>query len=594
MEATPPEKTAEAFHFSYAYKRKDYSDWSNRRITPPLPPISLPDVDDDIEPIAPIWLGSPGQIDFRATVELPKGYTPELPKAVHLKQNFADYDATYSFSSGVITAVRHLTIKLREIPARQYAEYKSFRKAVNDDYGTYTLLSVGRKLATPFSYQDEIWNLPYSQNGEAARLYDDARERANHGDKAGEIATLTKAVELDPKFVRAWLWLGEIHKELRQNDFALQSYRKAIEIDPEQAVSYKALGFTLATMGKSEEAEAVWQQFVKALPNSVDAEANWGNALLAAKHFREAIPPLESAVKLAPDEALLELSLGNAYLNADETELARASFQKTLSLDSSSMLLNDVAYALAEKNIDLDKAKDYALKAVIEEETEASKTDITALKPEDLSHPGKLTSFWDTLGWTYFRLNDLDSAERYLKAAWVLSQSGTIGEHLGRVYEKQGKKRDAIYIYQLAYGATPAVPVSSPNNGTLPMFKRNTTLIEEDLHRMGAPLPTYPGAYSVQSDLNDLRTIKLPRLIAGTANAEFFIVLGPGKKVEAKFISGSDALKNADISPRASKSLIPFPDEHPTRIVRRGILGCYPSSGCTLVMIPTNAVSFIQ
>jgi hypothetical protein len=126
------------------------------------------------------------------------------------------------------------------------------------------------------------------------------------------------------------------------------------------------------------------------------------------------------------------------------------------------------------------------------------------------------------------------------------------------------------------------------------MFKRNTSVIEEDLHRLGAPPPTYPGAYSVQSDLNDLRTIKLPRLVNGTANAEFFVVFGPGKKVEAKFISGSDSLKDADISQRASRFAVPFPDEHPTRILRRGILGCYPSSGCTLVMMPPTAVFSIQ
>ena len=40
VDATQPERTGDPFHFSYKYKRTDYSDWSNRRITPPLPAIT--------------------------------------------------------------------------------------------------------------------------------------------------------------------------------------------------------------------------------------------------------------------------------------------------------------------------------------------------------------------------------------------------------------------------------------------------------------------------------------------------------------------------------------------------------------------------
>ncbi len=78
VSASAPEKTDEAFHISYNYKRKDYSDWSNRRITPPLPMISLPDLGDESKPPSTIWLGAPGEIQFRARLELPKGYVPQL------------------------------------------------------------------------------------------------------------------------------------------------------------------------------------------------------------------------------------------------------------------------------------------------------------------------------------------------------------------------------------------------------------------------------------------------------------------------------------------------------------------------------------
>ena len=62
MEGTGATAIDSAFHFSYAYNRKDYSDWENRRITPPFPPISLPALKDDQTKLTvPIWLGAPGE-----------------------------------------------------------------------------------------------------------------------------------------------------------------------------------------------------------------------------------------------------------------------------------------------------------------------------------------------------------------------------------------------------------------------------------------------------------------------------------------------------------------------------------------------------
>lgn len=49
-------------------------------------------------------------------------------------------------------------------------------------------------------------------------------------------------------------------------------------------------------------------------------------------------------------------------------------------------------------------------------------------------------SYLDSLGWAYFALGKISEAERYLKeAARLGSGSSTIQEHLGDVYEKQGK-----------------------------------------------------------------------------------------------------------------------------------------------------------
>jgi hypothetical protein len=197
--------------------------------------------------------------------------------------------------------------------------------------------------------------------------------------------------------------------------------------------------------------------------------------------------------------------------------------------------------------------------------------------------------FWDTLGWVYSRSNDLVPAEAYLKAAWTLSASPMIGGHLGHVYEQQRKKEAALRMYQLAYTASPSLIVP-PLSAVAPVFRKDASALEKDIRRLGGK----PESSAFTDDLNRMRTFKLPRIVSGTAKAEFFLLIGPGGKAEAKFISGSDSLKGVQKALESTNYNQPFPDEHPTRILRRGIVGCYQYTGCSFVLLSPDTVSSIQ
>jgi hypothetical protein len=113
--ASSPEATESPFHFSYDYNRKDYSDWENRRITPPFPPMMMPPLrDNQTKFLTPVWLGAPGENDLEATINMPDGYNPELPKARDVTRDFAEYHASYELTKGVLTAKRRLILKLRK------------------------------------------------------------------------------------------------------------------------------------------------------------------------------------------------------------------------------------------------------------------------------------------------------------------------------------------------------------------------------------------------------------------------------------------------------------------------------------------------
>jgi tetratricopeptide (TPR) repeat protein len=566
--ASSPEKTDEPFHLSYKYNRKDFPDWADRKIATALPPI-LGTAPEE-KPSHPIILGALGKIEYLSQVELPRGYSPQLPTRVSLKEDFAEYHATYSVNKGVLQAERELVVKMHEVPVAEYEAYTKFSKKVADDYALQVALSSPTDMSPATLWQNALWSLPASDNAEAAKLQDKAMADSQSGDTSGAIAALKQAVKLDPKFARGWLLLAAFYAYTREDDEALVTLRQANDSVPNQPIVYKALVATLMGLRKYEDAVAVLQTLVKDDPSNIDALSTLGSALFQLKRYGEAATILESAVKLAPDRAGLDIQLGQAYLKADDEQNAVAAFKKAVEIDASPLMFNDAGYYLADANKQLPLALEYVGKAVNEEEVRSSKVTLSEMKKEDLAYPGSLAAYWDSLGWVYFRQGNYSEAERYLNASWHLSQGSTEADHLGQVYEQEHKKQEAVRMYRLAMAAA------------RPYRIKDT---EERLERLGGALKTGRLGESGAEELTNMRTFHLPRLTPDDASAEFFVLFVKGGKIEdVKFLSGSDRLKSADTALRAPGITIPLPDDGPTHLVRRGVLGCYKTSGCSFVL----------
>jgi Tfp pilus assembly protein PilF len=579
--ASSPEKTDEPFRIEYTYTRKDFGDWPNHRIVAPLPFVALPLIDDkNDKPSYPIWLGSPVTIYSESHLELPKGFTPDIPIGLDMKENFAEYHASYRFKDGVLISERRLVVKAREVPVTEFGAYKKFTKAVGDDYGMFIALSSRSSSVT--AGLNALWALPPSENADAAAAYNQAVGAIRSGDVHGAIGFLKHAVELDPKFTRAWVTLAQTYAVTGEPKEAVNSYKNAIKGDPQQSLLYDGLGFLLGT-SKPEEAIAVWQEIVKTTPNNAKAWAGLGSCFLRAKRFKEAADALQSAVNLNPELPEVQVRLGSAYLRAGDDQKALNVYGKALELDQSPWLLNEVSYELAEANKDLPEALQYAQKAVLQEEQATEDTDVSELDVKDLQHPGKLAAYWDTLGWVYFRTGDFDRAEKYLMSAWKLGQSGLIADHLGEVYERESKKQAAVHMYKIA----------------LQLYKsgiRNDSevvKIETRMERL-TPRQSVTERYNfgeISEEVNRTRTVRLPRSVANDADAQFFLIFErdpdtSSAKVQAvKFISGSEELRSADKAITAARFDLTFPDDGPTRLLRRAILSCYKSAGCSITLI---------
>ena len=90
VEVSAPDLTNEPFHLTYKYTRRDYPDWANHRISPPVGFAGFMEIGDK-KRTQPVFLGAPQEISAIARVTLPKGYTPRLLPRVDLVREFADY-----------------------------------------------------------------------------------------------------------------------------------------------------------------------------------------------------------------------------------------------------------------------------------------------------------------------------------------------------------------------------------------------------------------------------------------------------------------------------------------------------------------------
>jgi tetratricopeptide (TPR) repeat protein len=145
---------------------------------------------------------------------------------------------------------------------------------------------------------------------------------------------------------------------------------------------------------------------------------------MAQKRYPEALAIFESAAKAAPSDAFAQMRLGMVRLRARKTAEGMQAMHKALQLDPGPEMLNDVAYEMAEADTNLSEALDYSQRSIKEVEEQSQRLDFQNVQQADLQIPLTITSYWDTLGWIYFR-TDGRSPWSGLRAAEEINRSSS-------------------------------------------------------------------------------------------------------------------------------------------------------------------------
>ena len=577
LKISDPAATREPFTMAYDVAKPNFLDWSKKKsdLLLPLCQFNLPDlgVSDDTDSDAePLKLGPKAEYAYNIKLELPAKYTAHAPLPFSLKRDYADYKATYKLEGSTFTASRKLTLRQDELPAPRAEDYQSFRHAVGSD------------LAQVLSVENTIAGAPTPPaDMKADDLVESGRAAMNSGNLALAIQLLKKATEVEPKNKYAWNILGAAYLGMRQNDNAVAALNRQIEINPYDEYAYNALGHAYWQERKYDEAVVAFNKQIEINPLDKSAHAGLGAMYSEWHKYAEAAPELEKAASLVPDNPELQVSLGDAYLNLGQDDKALATFDHAVEISATPLVWNNIAYQLSLKKTHLDRAQQYAESAVSATTAALRNLTLDRLTPQELPLVPSLIAYWDTLGWVYFTEGNLDKAEKYVAAAWGLGQHGEVGDHLGQIYEKEGKKDRALSTYELA--ATGLRPVPETHERIEALVKNDAKL--NDTAKNGKP------------DLQSLRTIDLGKA-KETGTAEFFVLLSggagtPAKAEAVKFVSGDEKLKIFTDALRTAEYRLAFPDDAPLKILRRGILSCPATTGnCTFVLMLPDDVRTVD
>jgi tetratricopeptide (TPR) repeat protein len=210
----------------------------------------------------------------------------------------------------------------------------------------------------------------------------------------------------------------------------------ALAAAPGDARLLRTRGLALLAAGRSAEAEESLRRAIEADPNDLASYGDLAQLLARTGRSDEALGTYEQALAAQPESAALNLIVGILHEGAGRPESAIERYEKAIEVDPGlGVAKNNLAYLLAERGQDLDRALDLAQEA-------------KSLLPENPNAA-------DTLGWVLYKKSIPSAAIGYLKEAEGGMRSedpalGVVRQHLALAYEANGDAGRAREVVERA------------------------------------------------------------------------------------------------------------------------------------------------
>lgn len=561
LDVSDPLATTAPFTVSFHVQAKGFAQLAGRNVELNLPLASENAMPEPLEGL-PVDLGAPGTIAYSLALQVPAAAKIHAPVDVVLTRDYGDYKSSYGATGATFTAARTLTFRERELPESRRSDFMAFVRVLRSDADQHMSLDASA-----------LTSAAAAPDAEVKELNNRAYAAIRAGDHATAITLLEKAVQTDPKNQWAWRNLGMSRIAEKQADAALAALQKEVELNAYDEVAYFYMGRAYVMQHKYAEAEKAFNKQLEINPLDKYTPGALGAMYVEQRDYEKAANAYEKWVAVNQDQSGPHVQLGKAYMNLHRVDDARKEFNRAIEISPAPGTWNDVAYELSLGKVDLDTAQRYAESAVAAETAASRNLDLEHVDARALNVVSSLAAYWDTLGWVFFAKDDLAQAEKYVAASWRLAQHAEVGDHLAQIYEKRGRKADAIAQYAAALAAeNPARQVR-----------------EHFVALAGPSVKPDAAATEHKRDLQTVLTVTLD--IKGNAGkkADVAVLLAAPNLLEGiRVVDGDKDLATAAASVKALPLDGAFPSDSPAKLLRRGTLTCGASGPCTLTFVPAS------
>lgn len=265
--------------------------------------------------------------------------------------------------------------------------------------------------------------------------------------------------------------LGELNILEKKDSAAVTNYKEASRLAPWNEFYWNRLGQLLIDKARYDEVKDELSKAISNFPDSYQLNLMLGLAFSAKENFIESRSYLEKAVRInsseffphyllgftlhrlnEPQKAIEFLDIasrlqpgspevwglkGLIYNSLEQWDKCDSAYSYAILLDPDNpTLLNNFAYALSERGIDLNRAMEMVDRALESE-------------PEN-------SSFLDTKGWILFQQGEYNDAQKFIyRSHKVNPESPEVLNHLGDVHFKLGEKDKAIEYWKMALELQP-------------------------------------------------------------------------------------------------------------------------------------------
>ena len=182
-------------------------------------------------------------------------------------------------------------------------------------------------------------------NEEAYRLYHQAMylyDRRNLANAQKAVELMERAIQLDPKFARAWAGKAHVHRALanfsgnthEEYRKSMEAINRALELDKNLADAHSALCENKFFYERDfDGAELECKRAIELEPNSSLGHQVYSRNLMVQERFDESIAEIKTAIDLEPTSLFSQRNFGIAFYYARRYPEAVAQFKRVTEMD---------------------------------------------------------------------------------------------------------------------------------------------------------------------------------------------------------------------------------------------------------------------